>query len=449
MGNDIRYDYDILGRTTGITINGAAMAITRNSLGLTTKETFANGLERTYDYTADNQLSDQIVILPRGKTISRSYEYDPLGNLTARIDSDKGSRYFTYNPMGQITQYTDPEQKIKEFLHDPAGDLFKRGDKEEYDGSRHLDHQGTDYHFDAAGNLIERKGTRGHTTFEWDENNRLTSASNHENGALTSMTYDALGRRQSKTTGNRTTTFQWDGDQLLSDDVGGDNPREFVYYPGTFELLAIIDKSKTIHLVHTDSVGLPHEVTDDNGTIVWSASYDALGNIEKLDVNDFDNPIRFQGQYFDPELDLSYNRHRYFDARTGSFISQDPLGLAAGDNVYAYAPNVWGWIDPLGLCKDASKATELKYDPRVRARGVEDPVSHNFPYSFDNEVLKTKPIPQKNGYNIYQLEGSMTGKKVVSNPKTGAQIQQYKDGVFEIGVTKDGVINHRFFRPNK
>jgi len=40
--------------------------------------------------------------------------------------------------------------------------------------------------------------------------------------------------------------------------VGGQNEREFVYYPGTFELLAIIDKTKTINLVHTDSVGLPH-----------------------------------------------------------------------------------------------------------------------------------------------------------------------------------------------
>ena len=34
---------------------------------------------------------------------------------------------------------------------------------------------------------------------------------------------------------------------------------------------------------------------------------------------------------------------------------------------------------------------------------------------------------------MYQKEGSMNDK----------------DGVFEIGVTEDGIINHRFFRPNK
>ncbi|MBU1168012.1 MAG: type VI secretion system tube protein Hcp, partial [Proteobacteria bacterium] len=337
-GNDIRFDHDILGRTQAITINNKRMDITRNALGLPITESFDSGLNRTYDYTTDNVLSNQAITLPTGKTISRAYEYDPVGNLTARMDSDKGSRFFTYNPMGQITQYTDPEQKIKEFLHDPAGDLFKRGDKEEYDGSRHLNHEKTDYHFNAAGNLISRKGKRGHHTFEWDASNRLTSAYNHESYTRTSMTYDALGRRLSKITNALTTTFTWDGDQLLSDNLGEDNPREFVYYPNTFELLAIIDKDKKVHYVHNDSVGLPQEITDEAGTIVWSASFDALGNIEKIHENQFDNPIRFQGQYFDPELDLSYNRHRYFDARTGSFISQDPLGLAAGDNVYSYAP---------------------------------------------------------------------------------------------------------------
>ena len=74
-----------------------------------------------------------------------------------------------------------------------------------------------------------------------------------------------------------------------------------------------------------------------------------------------------------------------------------------------------------------------KYDTRVRVRAVQDPTSHNFPYTYDDAILSTQPIPQKNGYNIYQLNGSMNGK----------------NGVFEIGLTKEGVIDHRFFRPNK
>ena len=67
----------------------------------------------------------------------------------------------------------------------------------------------------------------------------------------------------------------------------------------------------------------------------------------------------YQGQYYDPELDLCYNRYRYFNPQICSFISQDPLGLAAGENVYAYGPNVWGWVDPLGLACEGNTALKL------------------------------------------------------------------------------------------
>jgi RHS repeat-associated protein len=73
-----------------------------------------------------------------------------------------------------------------------------------------------------------------------------------------------------------------------------------------------------------------------------------------------------QGQYYDPEIDLCYNRYRYFDPQICSFISQDPLGLAAGENIYAYAPNVWGWVDPLGL---ACKQNLPKYENWQQFRG--------------------------------------------------------------------------------
>ncbi|MBY5925864.1 MULTISPECIES: RHS repeat-associated core domain-containing protein [unclassified Halomonas] len=62
-----------------------------------------------------------------------------------------------------------------------------------------------------------------------------------------------------------------------------------------------------------------------------------------------DNPFRFQGQYHDEETGLHYNRHRYYDPEIGRFTTQDPIGLAGGDNLYVYAPEPTGWVDPLGL----------------------------------------------------------------------------------------------------
>jgi RHS repeat-associated protein len=60
-------------------------------------------------------------------------------------------------------------------------------------------------------------------------------------------------------------------------------------------------------------------------------------------------PIRFQGQYYDWETGLHYNRFRYYDPDCGRFICKDPIGLEGGFNLFQYAPNPVGWIDPFGL----------------------------------------------------------------------------------------------------
>ena len=59
-------------------------------------------------------------------------------------------------------------------------------------------------------------------------------------------------------------------------------------------------------------------------------------------------PLRFPGQYADESTGLHYNTFRYYDPDVGRFISQDPIGLMGGENLYAYAPNPTGWIDPWG-----------------------------------------------------------------------------------------------------
>jgi RHS repeat-associated protein len=66
-------------------------------------------------------------------------------------------------------------------------------------------------------------------------------------------------------------------------------------------------------------------------------------------LNQVEQPIRFQGQYFDHESGLHYNRYRYYDPSIGRFVSQDPIGLTGGINNFIFGANSTGWIDPLGL----------------------------------------------------------------------------------------------------
>ncbi|MEX5630888.1 RHS repeat-associated core domain-containing protein, partial [Pseudomonas marginalis] len=80
-----------------------------------------------------------------------------------------------------------------------------------------------------------------------------------------------------------------------------------------------------------------------------SAHYRAYGQISRLDKGTIDNPLRFQGQYFDQESGLHYNRHRYYNPDIGCYLTPDPVKLAGGINAYQYVTNPTGWVDPLGL----------------------------------------------------------------------------------------------------
>ncbi len=106
---------------------------------------------------------------------------------------------------------------------------------------------------------------------------------------------------------------------------------------------------------------------------------------------------------------------------------QDPIGLAGNNpTLYGYVGDVNSWVDSLGLsCKKAAKG-EAKYDPRIRQRAVQDPSGHNFPFSFDEAILKTKPTTIRGGAQGYALRGTKNGKDVVYNI-----------------IVKDEVITHR------
>ncbi|WP_454986631.1 RHS repeat-associated core domain-containing protein [Capnocytophaga bilenii] len=54
-------------------------------------------------------------------------------------------------------------------------------------------------------------------------------------------------------------------------------------------------------------------------------------------------PFRYQGQYEDIETGLYYNRFRYYSPESGTYISQDPIGLLGGKALYGYVHDSNGW----------------------------------------------------------------------------------------------------------
>ena len=168
--------------------------------------------------------------------------------------------------------------------------------------------------------------------------------------------YDSLGRRTHKQVeieGTLTTTqFLWQGLRLLQETCGG-RQQLYIYEPDSYAPLARVDRTEagkpSLYYFHTDQIGTPLEVTTSQGDLVWQARYKAWGEVERFEVQSIEQHLRFQGQYFDAETGLHYNTFRYYDPGVGRFTTQDPIGLLGGDNLYQYAVNPTGWVDPLGL----------------------------------------------------------------------------------------------------
>jgi len=366
--NTVQYKFDVLDRAVDVEVAGHdTLQFERNSLGQVTKEALSKNVQRKYSYSQDGYLTAQQVTSRESSVFEQNYHYDCAGNLVERKDSVVGTDLYAYDPLGLLVLHTNPEGRVNQYLSDPAGDrlstLVKQQSTDEPDQAnwfREGKYDGQQFRFDRAGNLLERKCENDEIHFTWDAKHRLSESTS--NGQTTHYQYDPLGRRVSKEMAGIASLFFWDGDALLGDLLASENElevlptsrlREWVYYPETFEPLVMIQNygevSGEIYLYHNDINGCPTRLLDKTGKVVWAAQYCAWGGIEKLLVDQVDNPIRLQGQFWDGESGLCYNRHRYYDTSIGGYISKDPLGLIVGENLYQYASDPFGWIDPLGL----------------------------------------------------------------------------------------------------
>lgn len=117
-----------------------------------------------------------------------------------------------------------------------------------------------------------------------------------------------------------------------------------------FSWLIAETASAKVHYIHTDHLGTPIAMTDQNGAVTWSAQYKPYGAAIVHPDSLAELNLRFPGQYFDKETGLHYNFHRDYDPRTGRYIESDPIGLDGGLNTYAYAlANPLRYIDKFGL----------------------------------------------------------------------------------------------------
>ncbi|MFV8783264.1 RHS repeat-associated core domain-containing protein [Microbulbifer sp. SA54] len=383
-GEELRIGYNAAGqfeslhrRPAGAEAEQLLAQISRDELGRETHRQHGNGLATESQYDPQGRLHK--LRLGKGEgpvenpVLERTYGYNRSGQITHIGDSLRGDRQFHYDALDRLTQVDGPNPE--HFVHDPAHNILAAaGSSEEakqeagatqVSGNRLKFRGDTHYEYDVQGNRIAAlrgKSQKLQTRYRYNSKHQLIAVAHYrvdDKGEAqlqneTCYQYDALGRRISKKGFEQTTDFLWNGDVLLQEKVRDTETsqdltsRSYYFEPATFKPIALCEGGE-VYSYHLDHLGTPDALTNEEGEVVWSVSYKSYGCVAIAHRGEIVQPIRFQGQYFDDESGLHYNRFRYYDPWLSVFTSQDPIRLVGGYNLYGFVPNPLHWIDPYGL----------------------------------------------------------------------------------------------------
>ncbi len=158
----------------------------------------------------------------------------------------------------------------------------------------------------------------------------------HADGSVTQSQFDAVGRLKAQTdTAGRTTEYSPDVVTGLITRITTPDGRASAFYYN--------HHSQLTSATGPDGLEIRRE-------------YDEWGNLlNEENPHQLQQLIRLPGQQYDEESGLYYNRHRYYDPLQGRYITQDPIGLKGGWNLYTYPLSPVNSMDPLGLYEFKSK----------------------------------------------------------------------------------------------
>ena len=160
---------------------------------------------------------------------------------------------------------------------------------------------GSSYYYDHFGNLIHRELADGEVqNYFYDLHDQLVKAEIFKKDGTKetwAYTYDALGRRIGKgrlkneevSDGlEKETGFVWDGSHLLQE-IHPDGRYTYIYTnPDSYEPLAQVhnrtneegESKQETHYFHCDQIGIPREMTDKDGNLVWFGDYYGWGKLK-------------------------------------------------------------------------------------------------------------------------------------------------------------------------
>jgi RHS repeat-associated protein len=282
-----------------------------------------------------------------------SYAFDAGSRITRITESGRADKTFSYDRNNRLTRYVDGASTIA-YAYDASGNRISDDD--------------FSYAIASTSNRIASRTPIGSSTAQtlfYD------AAGGMENNGLFQLRYDERNRLDRVIVGALTTTYgvKGLGERVAKDGQQAFGKVEFVYglsggLLGQYNAsgaaaeeivwlgdlpVGTIQGGAAYHIA-PDHLGAPHQIVNSANGQVWFWNHDPFGNGAPTAAAGFAHRLRFPGQVYDAESGLHSNGHRDYDPRLGRYVESDPIGLAGGNNTYAYAGNdPVNAIDPLGL----------------------------------------------------------------------------------------------------
>lgn len=373
------WTYDAAGRRTSLTASGHRFDIEHDAAGREVARHFGEGITLRHGWDAAGRVVSQSVEAGAGQLLHRAYGYRRDGYLTAVND-----RSFELDAVGRVTAVDGPGWQER-YAYDAAGNQTEANWPTEHPGT---EAQGTRaysgtlikragtvrYEHDAQGRVVLRQKVRlsrkpDTWRYEWDAEDRLRAVTTPD-GTRWRYLYDPLGRRIAKqrlaadgAEVAEQVDFTWDGATLTEQtttSADAPNPVTLTWDHDGLRPVAQTERisaaetpqdeiDSRFFAIVTDLVGAPTELVDEAGVTAWRTRTTLWGTTTWPRSSTAYTPLRFPGQYFDPETSLHYNVHRHYDPETARYTAPDPLGLAPAPNPAGYVHNPHTWADPLGL----------------------------------------------------------------------------------------------------
>ncbi|MBS0637171.1 MAG: hypothetical protein JSS12_06645 [Verrucomicrobia bacterium] len=432
---------------------------TRDKSGLVNKVTLANGSQ----IRTSHDLMGRCKKIAHPAYTEKATGFDSTGNLLGlKITDTEGSysHVYSYDFFSQLTKEDDDS-----YSYDSLNNRTSKNDLSYEHNSLHAVISGG-LSYDARGNRITSNTTR----YSYDALDRLIAVEIDSNRYLYS--YDGFNRRVQKEHQIQT-AFGWQSCTTTQYIYSFDNEIGATDSSGTitqFRVLAeglgaeigaaiALELNGNTYIPLHNRQGSVTALLDLQGNVIEHYRYDAFGNQTGGTASPI-NPWRFASKRHDSETGLINFGRRYYDPELGKWLTQDPLGLRAGPNLYAYClNNPLTKCDPYGLLEtDDNRGIVDRVRDWVSSAGrtirdsfckVGEKIAHHMPHfgSYNNSIENklrgyrgaAPKIDKPAGlYKVYS--GTMTSKGTVSHANANGLLCDFDDAVENLDAVKAAYI---------